>query len=229
LALPLRPRHHRRHRLARRQPRRRRAARAPRDGAVQPRRRGAAHLEEDAPVDRVAAHVLRHEAPDNRLLPFSPYGYDERQYCSPGFDLPVGCLQRSVHGTFPEYHTSADDLDFVRPEHLARSFAALRTIAEVIEGDETLASTCPHGEPQLGRRGLYRPVGGASADWDQMALLWALNLADGRHSLLDVAERAGMPFAAIRAAADAAAAAGLLVPPAGERRAVSPASASGAS
>jgi aminopeptidase-like protein len=111
---------------------------------------------------------------------------------------------------------------------LARSFAALRTIAEVIEGDEALASTSPHGEPQLGRRGLYRPVGGASADWDQMALLWALNLADGRHSLLEVAERAGKPFAAIRAAADAAAAAGLLVP-AGERRAVSPAGASGAS
>ncbi|HYI83231.1 MAG TPA: DUF4910 domain-containing protein [Acetobacteraceae bacterium] len=172
---------------------------------------------EDAPIDRMVAHVLRHEAPDNRLLPFSPYGYDERQYCSPGFDLPVGCLQRSVHGTFPEYHTSADDLAFVRPEHLARSFAALCTIAEVVERDETLASTCPLGEPQLGRRGLYAAIGGigpggSARGFGQMTLLWVLNLADGRHTLLDMAERAGQPFAAVRAAADAAMAVGLLVP-----------------
>ena len=170
----------------------------------------------DAAIDRIVAHVLRHEAsqdaPENRLLPFSPYGYDERQYCSPGFDLPVGCLQRSVHGTFPEYHTSADDLALVRPEHLARSFAALQAIAEAIEGDATYLSTAPYGEPQLGRRGLYRPVGGESASWDQMALLWTLNLADGRHSLLDVAERAGKPFAAILTAADALVEKGLLTP-----------------
>lgn len=170
----------------------------------------------DAPIDRIAAHVLRHESSENRLLPFSPYGYDERQYCSPGFDLPVGCLMRSPNGTFPEYHNSADNLDFVRPEHLARSFAALTAIAEVIEEDRLLVSTAPHGEPQLGRRGLYAPIGGtgpaaAGRGYGQMALLWVLNLADGRHSLLDMAERAGLPFAEIHAAARAAEAAGLLV------------------
>jgi aminopeptidase-like protein len=170
----------------------------------------------DAKIDRIAAHVLRHESPENRLLPFSPYGYDERQYCSPGFDLPLGCLMRSPNGTFPEYHSSADNLDFVRPEHLARSFAALTAIAEVIEEDRLLVSTAPYGEPQLGRRGLYAPIGGtgpaaAGRDYGQMALLWVLNLADGRHSLLDMAERAGLPFAEIHAAARAAEAAGLLV------------------
>ncbi|MBL6078887.1 DUF4910 domain-containing protein [Belnapia sp. T18] len=170
----------------------------------------------DAPIDRIAAHVLRHESPENRLLPFSPYGYDERQYCSPGFDLPVGCLMRSPNGTFPEYHSSADNLDFVRPEHLARSFAALASIADVIEEDRLLASTSPYGEPQLGRRGLYAPIGGtgpaaAGRGYGQMALLWVLNLADGRHSLLDMAERADLSFAEIRNAAAAAEAAGLLV------------------
>lgn len=170
----------------------------------------------DAAIDRIAAHVLRHEDAGNRVLPFIPYGYDERQYCSPGFDLPVGCLMRSPNGTFPEYHTSADNLDFVRPEHLARSYAALERIVGVIEGDELLRSTSPHGEPQLGRRGLYAGIGGAGPGgaergFDQMTLLWVLNLADGRHTLLDMAERAGQPFAAVRAAADAAIAAGLLV------------------
>jgi len=171
----------------------------------------------DAPIDRIAAHVLRHEDRGNQLLPFIPYGYDERQYCSPGFDLPVGCLMRSPNGTFPEYHTSADDLDFVRPEHLARSFAVLERIADVIEGDALLRSTSPYGEPQLGRRGLYAAIGGTGPGgtvrgFDQMTLLWVLNLADGRHTLFDMAERAGQPFATVRAAADAAIAAGLLVP-----------------
>lgn len=171
----------------------------------------------DAAIDRIAAHVLKHEDAGNRVLPFIPYGYDERQYCSPGFDLPVGCLMRSPNGTFPEYHTSADNLDFVRPEHLARSYAVLERIASVIEGDALLRSTVPYGEPQLGRRGLYAAIGGTgpggtSHGFDQMTLLWVLNLADGRHTLLDMAERAGQPFTAVRAAADAATAAGLLVP-----------------
>jgi aminopeptidase-like protein len=161
----------------------------------------------DAPIDRILAHVLRHDSPDNVLLPFSPDGYDERQFGSPGFDLPVGRLSRAVHGTFPEYHTSADDLGFVRPEHLARSFGVLRAVEAALEEEARPRSTAPFGEPQLGRRGLYGAPG-----LDRMALLWVLNLADGRHGLLDIAERAGLPFAAIRAAAEAARRAGLLAP-----------------
>ncbi|MCC6472015.1 MAG: DUF4910 domain-containing protein [Alphaproteobacteria bacterium] len=157
-----------------------------------------------AAIDRIAAHVLRHDGTPHRIAPFIPFGYDERQYCSPGFDLPVGSLLRTPNGQYPEYHTSADDLSLLRGESLAHSLDVLRRIVDVIEGDATYRSLNPKGEPQLGRRGLYAKTGGHRAvGLDQMALLWVLNLADGRHSLFDTAERAGMPFAAIRAAADA--------------------------
>ncbi len=165
----------------------------------------------DAAIDRIAAHVLHHDEVPHRIRPFIPYGYDERQYCSPGFDLPVGCLMRTPNGEYPEYHTSADNLSLLRPDSLAHSLAVLRRIVAVIEGDAVYRSRNPKGEPQLGRRGLYAAMGGQrEASYDQMALLWVLNLADGRHSLLDTAERAGVPFAAIRAAADALLAADLL-------------------
>jgi aminopeptidase-like protein len=159
-----------------------------------------------APIDRYAAYVLRQAGHGERVLPFVPYGYDERQYCSPGFDLPVGCLMRSPNGTFPQYHTSADNLDFVRPEALAESLHLLESILDIIERDGVWRSTSPYGEPQLGRRGLYGAVG-----IDQMSLLWVLNLADGRHSLFDMAERSGRSFDGIAAAAAALNQAGLLV------------------
>jgi aminopeptidase-like protein len=169
---------------------------------------------DDAPIDRAVDHVLQHHGGANRTIPFIPYGYDERQYGSPGFNLPVGCLMRSPNGTFPEYHTSADDLDFVRPAHLADSLAALSGIVDVLEHDARYRNTSPYGEPQLGRRGLYRPIGGQqdAAEYDQMVLLWVLNLSDGEHSLLDIARRAGRPFAMVNAAAADLRRAGLLEP-----------------
>jgi aminopeptidase-like protein len=155
-------------------------------------------------IDRTVAHVLRNDAVPHRITPFAPYGYDERQYCSPGFDLPVGCLMRTPNGEYPEYHSSADNLSLLCPESLSHSLAVLRRIVAVIEGDALYRSSNPKGEPQLGRRGLYAAMGGQrAASCDQLALLWVLNLADGHHSLLEMAERAGLPFAAIRAAADA--------------------------
>jgi aminopeptidase-like protein len=168
----------------------------------------------DAPIDRILAHVLCRHGLSDRVRPFVPYGYDERQYCSPGFDLPVGCLTRTPNGEYPEYHSSADDLTLVRPQYLAQSLDLLWEAITIVEGDATYASLNPKGEPQLGRRGLYRPMGGHQdgAGFDQMTLLWVLNLADGRHSLLDVAERARLPFANVRAAADALIAADLLAP-----------------
>jgi aminopeptidase-like protein len=157
----------------------------------------------DAAIDRYVAHVLRHHGSPHRVTPFTPYGYDERQYCSPGFDMPVGCFMRSPNGTFPEYHTSADNLDFVRPEWLVDSLEKVKAVIDVIEGDVTYRSLNPKGEPQLGRRGLYGAISGhKDAAAGQMALLWTLNLADGKHRLFDIAERAGLPFAAIRDAAD---------------------------
>ena len=165
-----------------------------------------------APIDRIAAHLLGCE-PGSRVKPFIPFGYDERQFCSPGFDLPVGCLMRTEPGGYPEYHSSADNPGLLREECLADLLAVLEKIVAVIEGDACYRNLSPKGEPQLGRRGLYRAFGGSSSVADsQMALLWVLNLSDGGHSLLDIAERAGMPFAAIRAAADALLDAELLAP-----------------
>lgn len=164
-----------------------------------------------AEIDRVVAHVLATTGRPHRIVPFSPYGYDERQFCSPGFDLPVGCLTRTPYGQFPEYHTSADDLDFVRPEALADSLAVLRAVVTVLEDNRVYLNTSPRGEPQLGRRGLYRSVGGLDASAEEHALLWVLNLGDGRHSLLDIAERAGLSFVAVARAAAALRDRGLLV------------------
>jgi aminopeptidase-like protein len=153
-----------------------------------------------APIDRAAAHVLaargRHD-----LLDFSPWGYDERQFCSPGFNLPVGCLMRTPHGRFAQYHTSADDLDFVRPDALEDSLAACAAILDLVDRDRVFVNRQPKGEPHLGRRGLYPPMGGAPQATAQLALLWVLNLSDGRHSLLDIAERSGLPFDVVHRAA----------------------------
>jgi len=163
----------------------------------------------NALVDRAAAHVLREGA--HKLLDFVPYGYDERQYCSPGFDLPVGCLTRTPNGRYAEYHTSADNLTFVTAEALQDSLGKALAMIEILEHDVACVNLSPKGEPQLGRRGLYRNRGGTSPADFEMALLWVLNFSDGRHSLLDIAERAAMTFSTIRSAGIALRDAGLLL------------------
>jgi aminopeptidase-like protein len=166
----------------------------------------------DAIIDRAVQHVLATSGGPHRVLEFIPYGYDERQYCSPGYNLPVGCFMRSPNGQFPEYHTSADNPGFVDPASLEGSFDAIVAVVHVIENDRRYRNTNPRGEPQLGRRGLYQATGGASRlPGFEMALLWVLNFSDGSHSLLDIAERARVPFATIAQAADALQRAGLLV------------------
>jgi aminopeptidase-like protein len=136
------------------------------------------------------------------VVDFTPYGYDERQYCSPGFNLPVGRLSRTPHGEYPEYHTSADNLDFISPEALRGSLEAVLQVMEVLEQNCWYLNQAPFGEPQLGCRGLYATVGGnATQPTNQMALLWVLNLSDGEHSLLDIAQRSGLAFAVVRDAA----------------------------
>jgi aminopeptidase-like protein len=165
----------------------------------------------NAEIDHVAAHVLRHCGEPSEILEFSPYGYDERQYCSPGFNLPVGCLMRSVWGTFPEYHTSADNLDFIHPQQLARSLRLCAGILDIHENNRRYLSLNPLCEPQLGRRNLYRSIGGERPDVE-LARLWVLNLSDGENSLLDIAERSGLSFFAIADAANELFDAGLLAP-----------------
>jgi aminopeptidase-like protein len=165
----------------------------------------------DAPIDRAMRRVLAERGgPRAAVAPFSPYGYDERQYCSPGYDLPVGLFQRGAFGTFPEYHTSADNLDFIRPEHLEASHDLILAAIDIVERDWTPLNLSPKGEPQLGRRGLYGSIGGGPQSDEAMALLWVLNLADGRHSLLDMADRSGLRFDSVATAAERLRSAALL-------------------
>jgi aminopeptidase-like protein len=156
----------------------------------------------DADIDHAVAQVLRHNGRSYDVLEFSPYGYDERQYCSPGFNLPVGCLTRSVWGMFPEYHTSADNLDFITPERLGESLRVCASVVDVLENNRRYRNLSPYCEPQLGKRGLYRSTGGEAIEVEINARLWVLNCSDGEQSLLDIAERSGLPFSVIRNAAD---------------------------
>lgn len=156
----------------------------------------------NAEIDRVVEYVLRASGRPHQVRDFSPYGYDERQYCSPGFNLPVGSLTRTPHGEFPEYHTSGDNLDFVSPESLAASLDLYREVCRVLEANRRYVNLNPKCEPRLGKRGLYQSLGGtANAGQVELALLWVLNFSDGTHSLLDIAERSGHSFATIADAA----------------------------
>lgn len=166
----------------------------------------------DAEIDRAVNHVLRHSGDDYELMEFSPYGYDERQYSSPGFNLAFGNLSRTPHGRFPEYHTSADNLNFVKAESLADSFSKYVDVLNVVDNNKKYLNTNPKGEPQLGKRGLYGTMGGRKdASNYEMSLLWVLNLSDGGHTLLDIAEKSGMVFSSLQDAAKALLDCGLLV------------------
>jgi aminopeptidase-like protein len=157
-----------------------------------------------AAIDRIVASVLKTSGAPHEIQDFIPYGYDERQYCSPGFNLPVGCFMRTSWGQYPQYHTSADNLDFIRPRALADSFDKLMSIIGVIEHDRVCTNQKPHCEPMLGKRGLYGAVGGAmNKKRFEMALLWVLNQSDGTQSLLDISERANTDFETIFRAAEA--------------------------
>jgi aminopeptidase-like protein len=159
-----------------------------------------------AEIDRAVLNVLETSGEPFGDEHFVPFGYDERQYSSPGFNLNVGSLTRTPYGRYPEYHTSADNLGFVRPEALEGSLRTYLAVMDVLEGNRRYLNLNPKCEPQLGRRGLYRTIGGDDAGAGrarELALLWVLNLSDGEYSLLEIAERSGMAFAAIREAADA--------------------------
>lgn len=190
----------------------------------------------DREIDRAVVAALAGLGEHLVTEDFFPFGYDERQYCSPGFDLPVGVLTRTPWGRYPEYHTSADDLSFIGAEALAGSLAAYLAIAAVLEegvarsraegssaepqrrrsrvrhsaGDRRYRNLEPFGEPQLGRRGLYGGLGGAGRKDFEIAMLWVLNQSDGEHSLDDIAERSGLPRGVVGEAADALCEAGLL-------------------
>ena len=156
-----------------------------------------------AEIDKAVMHVLKESGKDYEVIDFFPYGYDERQYCSPGFNLPVGSLMRTPNGRYPEYHTSADNLDFVKTEFLLDSFLKYLAVLDMLESSKAYLNQNPKCEPQLGRRGLYGAIGGQQGSaTSQLAMLWVLNLSDGYHSLFDISERSGIKYDVIREVAD---------------------------
>jgi aminopeptidase-like protein len=166
----------------------------------------------NAEIDTVFEHILKCGGGETSVVDFDPYGYDERQFCSPGFNLPVGRISRTPHGQYPEYHTSADNLDFISVDALQDSFDKCASALALLENNKYYLNQNPKCEPQLGKRGLYRPVGGQpKSPLHETALLWVLNLSDGEHNLLDIAERSALPFDIVQAAANALVEGGLLV------------------
>jgi aminopeptidase-like protein len=165
----------------------------------------------EAEIDLAVANVLKQSGFESNVVDFIPYGYDERQYCSPGFDLPVGCLMRTPQGEYPEYHTSADNMDFVHQTNLIESLTIYRRVVDVLENNKRYINLNPNCEPQLGRRGLYAKIGGQSdSQIKQLCMLWVLNLSDGNYSLLDIANRSGLDFTLIKQVSDLLLQSGLL-------------------
>ena len=154
-------------------------------------------------VDAIASAAVRELDPAAHVVDFSPYGYDERQFCSPGFDLPVGRLTRAPNGEYAEYHTSADNMELIDPDALAQSVGAIARILGRIDSNNRLRSRLQYGEPRLGKRGLFRSTGGKNPQDFEYALLWILNQADGTHGLNDIAAASGLPHEVVRQAAQA--------------------------
>lgn len=173
----------------------------------------------NAEVDRAAANVFQYSENAGEILDFEPFGYDQRQFCSPGFDLPMGCLMRSVNGQFPEYHTSADNMEFIHPEYLADSLGKCIELVRILEGNRLYLNQNPKCEPRLDKHGLYRAFGSAGNNPEmQQTVQWVLNLSDGNHSLLSIAERSKRSFKEVLRAADALVECGLLQPRAAENQ-----------
>ncbi len=158
----------------------------------------------NAEVDKAFAYLFEQKAENNTLLDFSPFGYDERQFCSPGFNLPMGTFMRTPHGTYPEYHTSADNLTFINAKSLSDSFKTCLDVFSILQKNATYINTLPNGEPQLGKRGIYDAMGQQTDEVKklQIAMLWVLNYSDGTNTILDIAEKSNIDFETVVNAAN---------------------------
>lgn len=156
----------------------------------------------DLTVDVAAQSVLEESGAHHRIIDFYPFGYDERQYNSPGFRAPVGSFMRAIHGQTPEYHTSGDDLGLIDVGRLDEAIDVIEAVIRRVDEARVLRNRAPHGEPQLGRRGIYDAVGGSTIPDFQLAMLWVLNLSDGRRDMRAIARRSSLPLETIEAAAD---------------------------
>ncbi|MEJ2594658.1 MAG: DUF4910 domain-containing protein [bacterium] len=165
----------------------------------------------NAEIDHIVEKQLNEQNKEHKIIEFYPYGYDERQFCSPGFNLAVGRLSRKPHGEFPEYHTSADNLAFVKSDRLAESFQLLIQVIQGLEQGTRYLNLSPYGEPQLGKRGLFKKIGGAvEGKAYEMALLWMLNMSDGNHSIEYISDLSGVDLETLKGAARSLSDAGLL-------------------
>lgn len=162
-------------------------------------------------IDRCVERVLSRRGEAFVLRGFDPYGYDERQFCSPGIDLPVGRLTRVPHGEYDEYHTSGDNLDLISGDALLNALEICRDIGDSLDQAECFRNLYPNGEPQLGRRGLYRNTGGDNPREREYAMLWLLNLSDGKHSLDDIAEMSRLDVSSLKTVAQELVEAGVLM------------------
>lgn len=162
-------------------------------------------------ADRAAELVLSQNENNYVIEDFFPTGSDERQYCSPGFNLPVGSLMRTRYGKYKEYHTSADNRDFISFEAMEHSVKTYLRIISVLEKNAVYENLLPDCEPQLGKRDLYPTLGSQKKTADFVnAVMWVLNLSDGTNDLIEISERSGMNFEIISGACDALLEKGLL-------------------
>ncbi len=164
----------------------------------------------DTLADLAAVHALRHFGVAYELRDFAPMGSNERQYCSPGFNLPVGSLMRGVYGEYPEYHTSLDNKALISFEALQGSIDVYETMCRALDQNLTYRNLLPFGEPQLGKRSLYPTLSTVDQNKYVGPMMWLLNLSDGRHDLLTIAERSGVPIELLWQAARAAEEKGIL-------------------
>lgn len=176
----------------------------------------------NAEIDNTVIKVLEESNEDFKIVDFFPWGSDERQFCSPGFNLPIGSLVRSMYGTddFPEYHTSADNMNLMNKDSLLKSFLKYAEIIKSLDenfsektinkinnspsNSEIYQNTSPKCEPQLSKRGIYRKIGGQKNSinyrQDEFAIFWVLNLSDGHHSIMDIVKQSGFEERIIRKA-----------------------------
>ena len=145
-------------------------------------------------ADRAAAYVLKRYTNSPLFLDFSPRGSDERQYCSPGFDLPVGVIARSIFGQYSEYHTSLDNLDFISAEAIKETVSVYFSLLMLLDKNNIYERTEPFCEPNLGKRGLYPTEGAQKKSEFVNALMWVLNMCDGKTDVLKIAERSSVDF-----------------------------------
>jgi aminopeptidase-like protein len=142
-------------------------------------------------ADSVTKHLIKHHYPGCVTYSFLDRGSDERQYGSPGVDLPVVSLMRSKYGTYPEYHTSLDNLSLISPAGLSGAFGALQRCISLIEANATYRTTCL-GEPQMGRRGLYPTLSQLGSGLHVQTMMNILGYADGRLDLVKLADHIGV-------------------------------------